>query len=165
MLRCNKWLNLQFESKSSKSSEMYRLKKIIIRYFIFAPFLFLSCLSCDDEIQSVIPNVPVSFTVNLSIVNELTIPGNSAYFNGPGFGGVIVYCELPGSYFAFDATCTHEVSTGCRVKNDGVVGTCPCCGSQFIFPGGGYASKGPAAQALKPYRTSLMTNGLLRVYN
>ena len=135
------------------------------KYFIFVGILIMSYVSCNKENQSVIPDVPVSFTVNLNIVNDLTIPGNSVYFGGAGFGGVIIYCELPGSYYAYDAACTHEVSTTCRVKNDGVTGTCPCCQSQFVFPGGGYASKGPAAQALKPYRTTLITNGVLRVYN
>ncbi len=144
---------------------MQRLYKGYFRNFILVASVVLTILACDDEVQSVIPNVPFSFTVNLSIVNELTIPGNSVYFSGGGFGGVIIYCELPGSYYAFDATCTNEASTTCRVKNDGVVGTCPCCGSQFIFPGGGYASKGPAAQALKPYRVNMMSNNIIRVYN
>lgn len=134
-------------------------------YFNLIGILMVSFVSCNKDYQSVIPDVPVSFTINLNIVNELTVPGNSVFFNGQGFGGVIIYCELPGSYFAFDAACTHEVSTACRVKNEGVTGTCPCCQSQFVFPGGGYASKGPAAQALKPYHTSMMSNSVLRVYN
>lgn len=127
---------------------------------LLAGFLLVTC---DDEDQ-IIPYVPVSFSVNLNVVNDLNVPGNSVYFAGPGFGGVIIYCELPGSYYAFDAACTHEVSAGCKVKNDGVLGTCPCCGSQFILMGGGYPSKGPATFPLQSYHVSVMNN-FLRVYN
>jgi len=119
-------------------------------------------LSCK-EIDSQIPEVPVSFQVNLNIYNELRVPGNSAYFPQPGFGGVIVYCELEGSYYAFDAACTYEISSGCRVENKGLVGTCSCCGSEFVFVGGS-VSKGPAAAPLKQYTVSAYGD-MLRVYN
>jgi Rieske Fe-S protein len=123
---------------------------------------FLS-VTCDKE-ENIIPYVPVSFSVNLNVVNDLNVPGNSVYFAGPGFGGVIIYCELPGSYYAYDAACTHEISSACKVKNDGVLGTCACCGSQFILMGGGYPSKGPATFPLQSYHVSVMSN-ILRIYN
>ena len=43
-----------------------------------------------------------------------------------------------------------EISSGCRVENKGLVGTCSCCGSEFVFVGGS-VSKGPAAAPLKQY--------------
>ena len=57
-------------------------------FFVLVLFLNLSC----DEIDSQIPDVPVRLTLNLSIYNELTIPGNSLLFENIVFGGVIVYC-------------------------------------------------------------------------
>lgn len=128
---------------------------------IFALGLFFS-LSCE-KIDSQIPDVPVSFTINLDIFNELTIPGNSLYFQSVGFAGVIVYCEIEGSYYAYDAACTNEINQQCKVVPEGLVGSCSCCESQFILIGG-YPSKGPAAASLKPYKTSLYGN-ILRVYN
>ena len=122
-------------------------------------------LSCDKNENTIIPYVPVSFTINLNIINDLNVPGNSVYFPGAGFGGVVVYCELPGSYYAFDAACTYEVSTTCKAVNEGVVGTCSCCGSQFIFLSGAYPSKGPAAMPLKQYNVSQLNSFTLRVYN
>lgn len=120
--------------------------------------------SCD-EIDSQIPDVPFSFTIDLVLNNELTIPGNSLYFPGPGFGGVIVYCELPGSYYAYDATCTNEISQSCKVKNEGVLATCRCCESKFVLIGTAYPTDGPAAAPLKQYHVSVIGDSMLRVYN
>ena len=140
------------------------VKPAMIRALFFIVLvIFLS--SCDDMDNHVVPNVPVSFTVNLNIANELTIPGNSLYFPNDGYGGVLVYCELPGSYYAFDATCTYEVSPTCLAANDGVLATCPCCGSQFILISGAHPSKGPAAVPLKQYNVSIVNDFTLRVYN
>ena len=121
--------------------------------------------SCDKYQNEIIPNVPVSFTINLNIVNELTIPGNSVYFAGAGFAGVLVYCELPGTYYAFDAACSHEASNNCRAENEGVLATCNCCGSQFILISGAYPSKGPAELPLKQYNVSQINDFTLRIYN
>lgn len=123
--------------------------------------------SCDKEQNSEVPNFPVDLTINLNIHNELTVPGNSKYFSGPytGFGGVIVYCEIPGSYYAYDATCTHEISQSCKIINEGVLGTCECCDSQFVLIGGAFPSKGPAAAPLRQYQVSMVNSFMLRVYN
>jgi len=132
---------------------------------VFFVTLQFFALSCQKDQNTVIPFVPVSFTINLTIVNDLTIPGNSVFFPGIGYGGVVVYCEVPGSYYAFDATCTNEVSNTCLVKNEGVLGTCSCCGSQFVFLSGAYPSKGPAEMPLKQYNVSQLNSTTLRVYN
>lgn len=132
--------------------------------FLFFFFL-LFFASCDKIQDSQVPNVPFSFTINLSIANELTIPGNSMYFPGAGYGGVIVFCEMPDTYYAFDATCTHEINQTCKVVNQGVLGECSCCESKFLFTGGGYPAKGPAAAPLRQYNVSRMSGVMLRVYN
>jgi nitrite reductase/ring-hydroxylating ferredoxin subunit len=141
------------------------MKELVLKngkyLMIFALFVLMNA-SCDD-IDSQIPDVYVNFPINLSIFNELTIPGNSMYFQGPGFGGIIVYCEQEGFYFAFDAACTNEITSNCRVEPSGLIGTCSCCESKFIFIGG-YLDEGPASAPLKQYKTSLYGN-MLRVYN
>jgi nitrite reductase/ring-hydroxylating ferredoxin subunit len=125
---------------------------------------WLTLYNCDNERYQIVPYVPVSFTINLNIWNDLTVPGNSVYFDGPGYAGVIIYCEYPGSYYAFDAACTHEISIDCKITCDGVMATCPCCGSQFVLLSGGNPIKAPATKPLQPYHISV-TNNLLRVYN
>lgn len=141
------------------------MKQLILRsgkYLFFFLLVLLSSLSCK-EIDSQIPDVPVSFQINLITLNELTVPGNSVYFPQAGFGGVIIYCEIEGSYYAFDAACTNEINTGCRVENKGLLGTCSCCGSEFVFVGGSVV-KGPASAPLKQYNVSVYGD-MLRVYN
>jgi len=142
------------------------MKKLVVKagkYLLIFTLLMVLNNACKDEIDSQIPDVPLSFSINLDILNELTIPGNSMYFPGYGFAGVIVYCELEGSYYAFDAGCTNEINSSCKVIAEGLTGTCSCCESQFIFVGG-YPAEGPASAPLKQYKTSLYGN-TLRVYN
>ena len=133
--------------------------------FLFVFFiLFITSNACDEIQDSQVPSVPFSFTINLTIANELTIPGNSLFFPG-GYGGVIVFCETPDVYYAYDATCTNEVSHTCKVMNGGVLGECSCCKSKYLFAGGGYPAKGPAAAPLRPYHVSKVNSFTLRVYN
>ncbi|QIA06911.1 Rieske (2Fe-2S) protein [Draconibacterium halophilum] len=146
------------QKKSNNRKSVYSGMK----YLFFIALTFLMYSSCD-EIDSEIPDVWVGLNIDLGLWNDLTVPGNSAYFANAGFGGVIVYCEIEGSYYAFDATCTNEINPSCRVENEGVIGKCTCCESEFIFIGG-TPTKGPAAAPLKQYKTSLSGN-ILRVYN
>jgi nitrite reductase/ring-hydroxylating ferredoxin subunit len=136
----------------------------VTKFFFVSLYIVLFCTGCDKEKNRIIPYVPVRFEVNLNIVNELTVPGNSVYFSGPGYAGVIVYCEMQGIYHAYDAACTHEILSSCVVKNEGVLGTCPCCGSQYVLMGGAYPAKGPASFPLQPYHVTVMGN-IVRVYN
>lgn len=135
------------------------------KFLIVFLILFISVNSCDEIQDSQVPNVPFSFTIDLIIANELTIPGNSLYFPGAGYGGVIVYCEMLDVYYAFDATCTHEISNTCKVVNSGVLGECSCCKSKYLFTGGAYPADGPAAAPLRQYQVSKVNNFTLRVYN
>jgi nitrite reductase/ring-hydroxylating ferredoxin subunit len=156
-----KQLLLKFLVKIVKMRQVF-LKSI--KYFISFVILFLFSLSCD-KIDYPIPDVPVSYLINLNIANELTVPGNSMYFGNAGFGGLIVYCEVPGTWYAFDAACTYEASPTCIVKNEGVLADCPCCKSQFVLLSGAYPTKSPASMPLKQYNVSMMNSFTLRIYN
>ena len=135
------------------------------KFLFFMVLLFLATNSCDKIQDSQVPNIPFSFTIDLIIANDLTIPGNSMYFPGGGYGGVIVYCADLDEYYAYDATCTYEIQQSCKVKNSGVLGECSCCKSQFLLTGGAYPAKGPAAAPLRNYNVSKVNSFTLRVYN
>lgn len=139
---------------------MFKRAGLIIILILF----MLTEFRCDKIEESIIPSVPFSYTINLAAHNEVNVAGNSIFIEGIGYGGVIVYCEYPGSFFAFDATCTNEVNSTCLVKNQGVLGTCECCKSEFMLIGGGFPASGPAKEGLRQYQTSLI-NGSLRIYN
>ena len=139
---------------------MINLRKLLLTGWLVALFFF----SCKNDKNKIIPYVPVSFTIDLNIWNDLTIPGNSVLFPGVGYGGILVYCEFQGSYFVYDAACTHEVSQGCILKNEGILATCPCCDSQFLLISGAYPSSGPATYPLQPYHVSV-SGSKLHIYN
>lgn len=144
------------------------MKQLVLKsgkYFFLFLILMIMSVSCDKIQDSQVPNVPFSFTIDLNIANELRIPGNSMFFPLAGYGGVLVYCELEDSYYAYDATCTYEISQTCKIKNEGVLGTCSCCGSEFFLLGGAYPASGPAAAPLKQYNVSRLNSFTLRVYN
>jgi Rieske Fe-S protein len=97
---------------------------------------------------------------------ELNIPGGSYYFGNYGYGGVLIFRDLTDStnpFLAFDAACTYEVSSTCRVVADGSgLAKCPCCGSQYIlFGGNGSPTKGPAIEPLKQYRATYSTGRII----
>jgi nitrite reductase/ring-hydroxylating ferredoxin subunit len=146
------------------------------KYLVFFLLLSMAAPSCDKIYDSPIPDVYVSFTVNLANINELTVSGNSVFFPRVGYGGVIIYCQEPGAvYYAFDATCTYEARNNCVVlKNeeldhcpcllDSPIVTCTCCESEFVTIDGS-PIKGPATMSLKQYNVSVINNTTLRVYN
>jgi Rieske Fe-S protein len=149
----------------SKISKNFIEMRKAIRIFLLWTAGVILFIACDKEKHRVIPYVPVYLTINLNIVNELMVPGNSVFFGGQGYGGIVVYCFEPGNvYYAYDGACTNEITTTCRVKNEGVLATCSCCGSQFFLMGEAYPSKGPATFPLQQYQTSVMGN-IVRVYN
>jgi nitrite reductase/ring-hydroxylating ferredoxin subunit len=135
-----------------------------VHYFAVFVILFFLNGGCEKIEESVIPSVSFSYTLDLTLFPEVNVAGNSVFIPNIGYGGVIVYCEMPGSLYAWDATCTFEANKSCILENEGVIATCPCCGSEYILLGGGFPSQGPATQGLRQYFTS-QTNEMLRIYN
>lgn len=133
--------------------------------YLVVLLVFMSVSNSCDTIDSEVPDIPFSFTINLNIYNDLKIPGNSVYFPGIGFGGVIVSCETFDNYYAYDATCTNEISQNCKLELDGILATCPCCQSKYILYYEAYPTSGPAVAPLKQYNISNLNSFTLRVYN
>lgn len=122
--------------------------------FFFSTVLFQSC---EKNIDEYIPYAPVNLYIDLTINNQLQIPGTSMLFPG-GFGGVIVYNNF-GEYVAYDAACTLDIDQECVLGNEdnGPTVTCPCCSSEFfLFDGSPY--KGDAVRFLKKYKAVLSGN-------
>ncbi|HZL09232.1 MAG TPA: hypothetical protein VFC65_04490 [Prolixibacteraceae bacterium] len=138
---------------------MVQFSRKIVQTVLLCFFLLIGSNGCKDDYVSVVPYVPVDMNFNPTnyILNS---PGVSVTFEKFGYGGIIIFRDASDSsnpYLAFDACCTYEVSTTCRVVSDGSLATCPCCGSQYIlFGGNGSPTKGPATEPLKQYRTSFI---------
>jgi Rieske Fe-S protein len=149
-----------------------KLNPYNISFFSVLIFCALLLLPSCNENEEYIPYVPVDFTIDLDKRNDLTIPGNSDYNEYFGYAGVIVVCVqhdavTPSNsiYYAYDAACTHEVSSDCPVisENNGINAICECCGSEYTLFGG-VPIKGEASKPLKEYNTTVLGNKI-RVYN
>ncbi|MDP3433568.1 MAG: hypothetical protein Q8T04_11455 [Bacteroidota bacterium] len=136
---------------------------------VFIGLFFLTGISgCKDEYVSVIPYTPVYLDINLANRTELIPVGGYFKVNG-GYGGIIIYHDGADSsqpFFAFDATCTYEISAKCSVETDGSgVAICPCCGTQYMLVFGyGSPQKGLATEPLKQYKVTY-SNGRLIIKN
>ena len=148
---------------------MVQFSRNVLKAIFICLFISFGTNGCKDDYVSVIPYVYVNFSINPTNFIEFNIPGGSYYFANKGYGGIIIFRDLADSsnpFLAFDATCTHEVSSTCRVVADGSgLAQCPCCDSQYIlFGGNGSPTKGPAIEPLKQYHTDSST-GRISVTN
>ena len=148
---------------------IYPLSKLIFPSLMF--IVLIINISCGDKQKEYIPYAYVNFTVDLNINNNLKSPGYSMIYPG-GYGGVVVYCytydfSAPSNsiYYAYDATCTYEISDTCSIvnKDHSMYGVCPYCHSKFDF-NTGYPISGVALYPLKSYTISVL-NDVLYVNN
>jgi len=147
----------------------YTLYRYIFSILILA--VLLLNFSCANRREEYIPYTFVNFTVDININNDLTSPNSSMLYPYEGYGGVIIYCwyfdsSAPSNsiYYAFDATCTLEVTDSCSIVNKGYnnLGECPCCHTKYDFSSGGYPipNTGEALYPLKSYNISVINNKL-----
>ena len=140
--------------------------KSLSKFHLILLYVTLSFGSCRDNIQSAIPDYPVSLQLNLtstyptfrnSYNKSLTFTKGVSVTDRVGFGGILVYTGFDGTYSAFDMACPYEIKSTVRVyPNDIGQAVCEKCGSVFdIGYGIGNPSAGPAKEALKRYKTSL----------
>lgn len=144
-------------------------KGLIILFMGFFILTFIS--SCKDDYESVVPYVPVNFTLNPTNIIELNVPGGSFYLSRQGNAGIIVFRDLVDSsnpFLAFDAMCTYELTPSARVmpidETSGLARCSECKSEYILFGGNGSPTKGPAIEPLKQYRTSY-NGGLITIRN
>ncbi|MDP3914245.1 MAG: Rieske 2Fe-2S domain-containing protein [Bacteroidota bacterium] len=148
---------------------MAQLSGKVLKTVLICSFFLTGISGCKDDYTSVVPYVTVNMNFSPTNYIEFNTPGGSVYFGNAGFGGIIVvnnWGDEAAPFLSFDAACTHEVSSTCKVTTDGSgIAECPCCGSQYmLFGGNGSVMKGPAIEPLKQYRTSY-TGGRIIVRN
>lgn len=131
---------------------------MLMLYLVFLP------QSCKEP-EEYIPYVRVQFSVNLNQFNDLATTGFSMKYPG-GYAGVVIYCSYydvtePSNsfYYAYDATCTLEVTDSCSLTNEsnGLLAKCPCCESEYTLLDG-QPIKGDAHIPLKQYNATVVGN-------
>lgn len=148
------------------------MKKLVL-IFLYAIVLPAYMSSCGDREQNpdLIPDVPVSITVNLDLPAyfELQNIGTFYYFAG-GAKGVMLYHGYDGEFYAFERNCPHQpfqdcsmlwmdsltkLNTFCGTYSNGVY--TKCCESRFELPTG-MPVNGPATRAMRQYFVSRSGN-------
>ncbi|MCD4834527.1 MAG: hypothetical protein K8R31_12075 [Bacteroidales bacterium] len=144
------------------------ISKSNLRFFLIPILILLIFVRCDED-ETSFPYVYVNATIYL---NELNLGiGEHDYVEGYGVGGLIIYQKGINEYLAFDAACTYEASSNCKLQ-DGTTFTnileCSCCGSKFWMTGEdmeGWPSNGPANVPLKEYKCFFNDANTLRITN
>jgi len=149
------------------------LRKISLSTFICSFFLTLSIFifSCSKNSEdTTIPNVPVNFTIYLTLpqYSNLNSIGNYSIVDGYGYRGVIVYRRSIDEFVAFDLACPYDPTTNgakLAVDSSGITMVDAKCGSKFSLYDGSII-KGPATRSMKGYTTSYdPTSSSVYVYN
>lgn len=155
--------------------------KLNLQYFflfLLVNITFCSCSKDSVNIDDIVPYRKIDVELNLTYHNELT--NNTAIYFDDVYGVIVGYnnhgifvFRSNDEYFAYDATCTHDVESDEHViLNDpddddewNAGAKCPVCNSEFLIPNGAYPIDGSVAKyPLKEYKTSLRGNSL-RIYN
>ena len=123
-------------------------------------------MSCKNEDQKRIPDVPVYFEVNFltsyptfrnSQNDTIVITKPVRTVDRIGYGGLLIYSDFFGNYCAFDLCCPNEVNPTVRIFPDETGhASCKVCGSVYdISSGFGNRISGPSAWSLKRYKAQV----------
>lgn len=128
----------------------------ISRWISVVAVMVLACT--PDLSDNPIPYQPFpDIILNLNLPENLALKtkGNAREING-GVRGIIVYCQDPGVYYAYERNCSYHPNDACatvNIDNSKLFMTDPCCGSTFSFSNG-MPTGGVAWRALQAYQTS-----------
>ncbi|MBN1951350.1 MAG: hypothetical protein JW801_09100 [Bacteroidales bacterium] len=142
-------------------------------FILFSTALFLISSSCEEEKQHPIPDVYINFSINLfddpqyfrlndlgatMVVNNEDLGVLSlGYFNN----GVIIHNNGDGEFFVYDRTCPHDIPDNIAIETEtySVLGTCPECGSIYVFSSMGAPADGSVSNwSLKRYQAVFNPN-------
>jgi len=150
-----------------------RQSKLIL-FIIYSIWAGLISSSCEQPREHPIPDVYVSFAIDLHNDPEffrLNTQGATAVITSSTLGalnvgylnnGIIIYNGGGGEFLAYDRTCPHDLP-----ESVSVIATCPVCGSEYVFTSMGAPSyDSPSNWALKTYQAVFNPNtGILMVSN
>ncbi|MBK7887405.1 MAG: hypothetical protein IPJ86_08905 [Bacteroidetes bacterium] len=136
--------------------------------WVISLFLFLSSTACKKNNDRV-PTVAVDEYLNLNLPEyfNLNAINNWVYYNYAGNKGIIVVRKSNTEFAAYERTCTFDPNVSASIvegiTND-IFAIDSICGSKFSLLDGSIVN-GPAGQPLLQYRTQLLSNNILHIYN
>jgi nitrite reductase/ring-hydroxylating ferredoxin subunit len=144
-------------------------KVLKIKIFIVSALVLLITFGCRKDTFK-FPNVNVY--ASLGISSDLGDLGAGSIKKYPpnkygDVGGLIIYMDYDGYYFAFDAACTFDYLEGGYTEKGELEGfvKCPLCNSIFqLYTEGNDVFQGPARYPLVQYQ-AFVNGGFLVVNN
>jgi nitrite reductase/ring-hydroxylating ferredoxin subunit len=133
------------------------LKRVLI-VPLFLIGIITGCKKDSTTATTGVPNVSVNFTVDVDAGGyaNLLVAGGWMYVSG-GYDGILLYCQTPGNYIAYDRGCPYDCETNAKaiitVQTGGITAVCPVCGTTYSMLNG-TITKGPGSIALKQYQTN-----------
>lgn len=132
---------------------------------LLAHLLTASCNRGSDRVPSVA--VDEYLNLNLPQFSVLNAVNNWIYYDLAGNRGIIVVKTGINEFKAYERTCPYDPSISTAfiqgIPND-ILAIDSTCGSKFSLIDGSVV-KGPANQALLRYRTELLPNNVLHIFN
>jgi nitrite reductase/ring-hydroxylating ferredoxin subunit len=132
-------------------------------------FAILLIISSCQKNNSQVPNVAVDEYLNLNLPEYLPLNAvnNWIYYNYAGYKGIIVIQTAPGEFTALERSCTYDPSASGSIITalpGDIFGVDSVCNSKFSLIDGSVVN-GPATRPLIRYRTALLANNILHIYN
>ncbi len=137
-------------------------------YWVVAFFLMGHAVGCRRD-NDTVPTVAVDEYLNLNLPEFITLNAinNWVYYNYAGNRGIIVVRTSPTDFLALERTCTFDPSVSSAyvtgIPND-IFCIDSTCMSKFSLLDGSVVN-GPASQPLLRYRTQLLSNNILHIFN
>jgi nitrite reductase/ring-hydroxylating ferredoxin subunit len=147
------------EEKVAKVFMSIRRLKDIVLSLRWANVVLTGLLGCSPDLSDdPIPYQPFpDIILNLNLPDNIALKtkGASKEISG-GIRGIIVYCQEPGIYRAYERNCSYHPNDACatvNIDNSKLFMIDPCCGSSFEFATGNPMG-GIAWRPLQKYHTS-----------
>ena len=135
----------------------YTIKLFVIVLVITSSF---SCKKNNNS-DTQIPNVPVSFTVYLSLPQFVSLNSVGGYVTVVGgYRGIIIYRRALEEFVSFDLACPFDPTvSGAKIQVDssGITTVDPHCGSKFSLYDGSVLH-GPSTRPMKSYNSVYDSN-------
>lgn len=135
---------------------------------LFILILALGIIACKKDKSADVRSGGVNEYLNLNLPEyiDLNVPGNYIYY-GAGTRGIIVYRKSSTEFVAYERACPYDPNlvTGLVSVESTLTSVADStCGSRFSIYDGSIIN-GPTVQSLSQYRTEMLANNILHIYN